>query len=472
MNNEITLCILIASGYERADIPRLQHERLEFLLASIRESRGAYSFPDNVRILVCDDYSENKWAQEKCSGVCGKYRANYNVKPPPWSGPCGNYNFAVSQSETEMIAMLGDDQFCSPGWWKYMEYFIEHNPELKWGMLGWSVVFVEDLIRANYYQTKHEFYTHPDKMWTFSYNLLPREAIDNSWCNWNKPRFRGCCTGTAFIIKKSLWKKFGGFFEQLYQFDEDYGDNVWNITDYCCIQVPTPPIIHYGGACCWPPEKGAADIRWRKGWELRPFVPVKFEDRGRETAQKGFKSNIELDKLNFMPLVYKPIVGGELILDLGCGKNKRAKEAIGVDIIGKPVTDADLICNLGFQTLPLVDNSCRLVMAHDLLEHIPHTVWINEAGNMKRLQPTVQLFNEVYRVLRNDGLFETNTPVYPHEGLIQDPTHSSLWSPSTFQYFANNYYGLKEAYGHKSNFKIVSERWDDIHYHVVMRAVK
>ena len=468
----ITLCILIASGYERAEIPRMQSERLDFLLASIRTDRAGSSFPTNTRILVCDDYSHNTWAQEKCSEVCKKYYVDYKVKPAPWTGPCGNYNFAVSQCYTKYIAMLGDDQFCSPGWWDYMTYYIDSNPELNWGMLGWSVVFVEDLVRAKYYANKREFYTGPDKMWVFTSNTLPKDAIDNSWCNWDRPRFRGCCTGTAFVIRKDLWEKFGGFFEQIYQFDEDYGDNVWNVTDSMCIQVPTPPIIHFGGACAWPPEKGPADFRWRKSWEVRPHVPVKFEDRGQEAALRIANTPDILPKTNYRPFIYSPYVKGDLILDLGCGKNKRDPSCIGIDIVGKPLTDADIICNLGFDTLPLQDNSCRLVMAHDLLEHIPHTVWISDMGRMKRLQPTVQLFNEVYRVLRHDGLFETNTPVYPHEGLIQDPTHSSLWSPATFQYFANNYYGFKEGYGHTSNFKIVSEKWDDIHYHVVLRAVK
>lgn len=474
MNQQITLCILIASGYERSDIPRMQHERLEFLLASIRESREGFDFHNSVRILVADDYSTNSWAQQKCSEVCAKYHVDYRVKPAPWSGPCGNYNFAVSQCNTELIAMLGDDQFCTPGWWEYMMYFLDQNPELKWGMLGWSLIFVEDLVRAGYYQNKIEFYTQPDKMWIYNFNLLPREAIDNKWCNWDRPRFRGCCTGTAFIIRKSLWEKFGGFFEQIYQFDEDYGDNVWNVTDYCCVQVPTPPIIHFGGACAWPPEKGPADVRWRKGWELRPFVPTPFEERGKETARKGFKSNIPLEQTNFLPMMYQPIVGGNLVVDLGCGKNKRCKdlESIGVDIVGKPVTEADVICNLGFQHIPLPDNSCRLVMAHDLLEHIPHTVWAQDKGVMVRLQPTVQLFNEVYRILAPDGIFEMNTPAYPHEGTFVDPTHSSVWTPTTYEYFANSYGGFKEAYGHRTNFKIVERRWDDIHYFVRMQAIK
>ena len=157
MSLDLTICILIASGYERADIPAVQSERLDLLLSSIRTNRLGYTSP-NYRILVCDDFSNNHKAQQDCSDVCAKYEVDYLIKPPPWRGPCGNYNFAVSESKTEMVAMLGDDQYCTPGWWEYMEYFITLNPNLNWGMLGWSVVFVENLVNVGYFQHKKEFY--------------------------------------------------------------------------------------------------------------------------------------------------------------------------------------------------------------------------------------------------------------------------------------------------------------------------
>jgi predicted SAM-dependent methyltransferase len=468
---DITLCVLIASGYERADTPAIQSERLELLLSSIRSRHSSYRFPIETRIVVSDDYSHNKKAQQDCSNVCEKFGADY-ILSPRWIGPCGNYNHAVRNCNTEYIAMLGDDQFCTPGWWDYMMYFIEHNSELKWGMLGWSVVFVEDLIRVGYYNDRREFYTRPDRLWVYDYNQLPKEAIDRRWCNWDRPRFRGCCSGTAFIIKKSLWTRFGGFFEELYQFDEDYGDNVWNITDHYCVQVPTPPILHYGGACEWPPEKGPADERWRKAWEIRPFVPTKFEDRGKKAVQIIAQVGDILKDSNYKPLIYAPYGNeGNLILDLGCGKNKRHPEAIGLDIVGRPVTDADMVWNGGFDRIPFPDNSCKLIMAHDFIEHVPHSVWISENGSVKRLQPTVYLFNEVYRVLRNEGLFEIGVPV-EDTARFQDPTHSSVWNYKSFDYFSNTYEGFKDAYGHKSNFKLLRRDMDGQHLQVLLQVVK
>lgn len=477
MTLPITLCILIASGYERGDTPAPQSERLDLLLSSIRVAKMGFTTPE-CRILVCDDFSPNSKAQQDCSEVCKKYKVDYMVKPPPWRGPCGNYNFAVSQSHTEYIAMLGDDQFCTPGWWEYMTYFIESNPDLNWGMLGWSVIFVEDLVRAGHFRNKREFYTKRDILHTLTYEGLPRQAIIETWCNWDRPRLRGCSTGTAFIIKKSLWEKFGGFYEELYQFDEDYGDNVWNLTDSYCVQVPTPPIIHYGGACAWPPEKGPSDLRWRKAWEIRPHVPVKFEDRGIEAAK--IIANLGRDVLedvNFRPLIYSPHIPEGLVLDLGCGKNKRYPErSIGVDIVGKPTTDADIVVNLGFDRIPLPDSSCKTIMAHDILEHIPHVVWMNGRGVPERVTPTIFLFNEVYRLLRHDGIFEIAVPYFnndaPNAEVFQDPTHVSVWTPKTFDYFANTYENFHEIYGHTSNFKIVKQFTEGAHLHCWLQAVK
>jgi SAM-dependent methyltransferase len=365
--------------------------------------------------------------------------------------------------------MLGDDQYCTPGWWHHMLYFIGHNTSLNWGMLGWSVIFAEDLVRVGFLPNKESFYRDSQRLQQLTVHNLPREAISGVWCNWDKPRYRGCCSGTAFVIRKSLWFQFEGFYEKIFQFDEDYGDNVWNLTDKTCIQIPTPPILHYGGACCWPPECGAGDVKWREAWKTRPFVPVDFEDRGKVAATTIIKGQPE--HVAFLPLPFtQPTTG--LILDLGCGKNVRNPGAIGVDLVGPPITDAEVTCNLGFDPLPFLDGSCKLVVAHDILEHIPHTIWLSVAGNIKRLTPTIQLFNEVWRVLEDGGLFETAIPIYPNGEAFQDPTHASVWTADSFNYFSNTYHGFKEAYGHTSNFKVVKQFVDGAHLHTLLQAVK
>lgn len=463
---DLTLCILIASGYERDEIPAKQAKRLDVLLTSIFENSEVRS-----RIIVSDDYSDNVVAQQECKEVCEKHGVLYTLNSK-WTGPSGNYNNAVRVANTEKVALLGDDQYCTKDWWSYMTYFIRNNEELKWGMLGWSVIFAEDLVRVGALKNRDEFYTCPEKLKTLSLETLPVQALRQKWCNWDQPRLRGHCSGTAFVIKKSMWEKFGGFFEQVFQFDEDYGDNVWNLTDHLCVQIPTPPIIHYGGACAWPNDDvGPGAMFWRKGWEKRPFVPVDFDVRGGAAQSKISElSDDVLKDVFYKPLNINRSLNENLVLDLGCGNNLRDKDAIGVDIVGYPATKATVLCNLGFDPLPFPGNSCSKVLAHDILEHIPHVVW--DSG--KRRLPTVFLFNQVYRVLQNGGIFETSTPIYPDgkNEPFQDPTHASIWTDDTFNYFSGGYHGFRDIYGHTSKFVVVKKFLDGGHLHVWLKAEK
>jgi hypothetical protein len=289
---------MIASGWEREEIPAIQAQRLTLLLSSLRIGNDS-----KVKVIVCDDFSHNVEAQEDCREVCERFGVAYYVKPPPWKGPCGNYNYAVSLCESEIIAMLGDDQWCMRDWFDYMRYFIENNKELPWGMLGWCVVFAEDLVKTGFLKRKEDFYDRAFSLRMINFPSLVSLGGRN-WCSWGRPTLRAACSGTAFVIKKSLWERFGGFYEEIYQFDEDYGDNVWMTTELMCIQVPTPPLIHYGGACDWPPLHGASHDKWRRGWETRPLVPISFENRGKEAKKKidGLPKGI-IRNLKYLPMV-------------------------------------------------------------------------------------------------------------------------------------------------------------------------
>ena len=166
----ISLCLMIASGYDRPEAIEKQDGRLELLLHSIKRNTSE-QIPE---ILVCDDYSENLEMQQKCKAVCDGYGVRYILKPGPWTGPCGNYNNAVREAKFEYVALLGDDQFCSKGWWEPIPYFIRENPSTKWGMLGWSVIFAEDLVRAGILPSQQSFYAEPEVMWRLGAGAIPR----------------------------------------------------------------------------------------------------------------------------------------------------------------------------------------------------------------------------------------------------------------------------------------------------------
>lgn len=151
-----------------------------------------------------------------------------------------------------------------------------------------------------------------------------------------------------------------------------------------------------------------------------------------------------------------------MILDLGCGGRLETEDAIGIDIVGPPNTRASIICNLGFEPIPLDDNMCELVVSHHFIEHLPFVVPYREDGVWKRHTPVIYLFNEVYRVLMDRGVFKVTVPLvingpFAQQAGFQDPTHLSFWTPETVRYFSGDYYSFHHVYGHTSRFQLTKQ---------------
>lgn len=141
-----------------------------------------------------------------------------------------------------------------------------------------------------------------------------------------------------------------------------------------------------------------------------------------------------------------------MILDLGCGGNLH-EGAVGVDIVGRPATAADIVCNLGFERIPVEDNSVDTIIIHHFIEHIPGEVWYQESGKWQRHLPLVYLFNDIYRVLRHMGIIQVRVPIYPHIQSFQDPTHvPPFWTIETPYYFSGDYFSFRNVYGHTSRY--------------------
>jgi len=169
-------------------------------------------------------------------------------------------------------------------------------------------------------------------------------------------------------------------------------------------------------------------------------------------------------------------------LDLGCSGFTRNEpgydEVFGVDIVDhseesncEHIRQADLI----IEPIPFDDSSFDLVTAHDFLEHIPFVIYLYDdaLGRNIRRDAMIELFNEIYRVLKLGGKFYAKMPCYPNRSIFQDPQHLSFWTDETPNYFSGDYYGFKEHYGHKSNFKLLDKHVDgNGHLHFTMKAVK
>lgn len=124
-----------------------------------------------------------------------------------------------------------------------------------------------------------------------------------------------------------------------------------------------------------------------------------------------------------------------LKLNMGSGFRK---EPYFINVDNRKETTPDLLWDVN-DGLPFPDNSVDWVRAHDFLEHIP-------------IGKTIAFVEEVYRVLKNDGIFDTFTPSTAGYGAFQDPTHVSFWNPNSWLYYVLPDY--RALYNIKAHFSI------------------
>lgn len=110
---------------------------------------------------------------------------------------------------------------------------------------------------------------------------------------------------------------------------------------------------------------------------------------------------------------------GGIRLDVGCGRNKQ-DGFVGID--KRPVPEADIVHDLEVFPWPLPDNSCLTIIASHIVEHIKP--WLQ-----------IDLFNELWRILKMGGQLAVSVPYGNSSGYLQDPTHCSPFNATTFRYF-------------------------------------
>ena len=155
--------------------------------------------------------------------------------------------------------------------------------------------------------------------------------------------------------------------------------------------------------------------------------------------------------------------GESINVDLGCGFRRTGNLGIDVTLDG---TNADLICRLGFEPIPLDDEVADSVYCRDFLEHIPKAYYSETEKKLR--YPIIELMNEVWRILKAGGTFTTLTPCYPNPEVHRDPTHLSVWTLESMQYFCGKY-PVATIYGIKTKFELVENRLDGFYLHAVLR---
>lgn len=168
-------------------------------------------------------------------------------------------------------------------------------------------------------------------------------------------------------------------------------------------------------------------------------------------------------------------------LDLGVGGANRIEqgyEGYGVDIYGheRPWLKENKVCDLAFEGIPYADDMFNLVTAYDVLEHIPKVIYLQGGDDYPmRYNSMIELFNEVYRVLKDGGEFYFVSPKGGTNQYMADPTHITEWVEDSVNYYSGDYFGHHDTYGHTSKFKKVSVEVDPQHtwrMSVRLKAIK
>ncbi len=149
-------------------------------------------------------------------------------------------------------------------------------------------------------------------------------------------------------------------------------------------------------------------------------------------------------------------------LDLGCGEYPRnpfdAAHLFGIDIRNDLSREFEIKkANLAVEKIPFPDNFFEYVTAFDFIEHIPRNYYLD--GQI--YNPFINLMNEIFRVLKPNGIFLHKTPSYPSNESFQDPTHVNFITENTFPYYfcEHKNWAKNLGYGFNGAFTLIDQRW-------------
>lgn len=112
-------------------------------------------------------------------------------------------------------------------------------------------------------------------------------------------------------------------------------------------------------------------------------------------------------------------------LNLGAGKLNVREGYTNLDMTKYP--NIDVVCDLNKLPLPFEDNKFDEILAYSILEHVNY----------------VPLMDELYRILKPEGIIKIRVPHFTYVEAYADPTHINHFSFLTFFYFTKD---LKREY--------------------------
>ena len=199
-------------------------------------------------------------------------------------------------------------------------------------------------------------------------------------------------------------------------------------------------------------------------------LPTSLISKARRIAKLVARAHYHTKNLDLVPSIEEFIAfSSEIVnavpaattraLDIGSGPTPRnpfrAAEVWGTDIRANEVLNVRE-ADLAVGAIPFSSESFDYVTAHDFLEHIPRVIYMPQ-----RRFPFVELMNEVWRVLRPNGLFLSSTPIYPFAEAFRDPTHVNLMTSDTFTEYFDDRQRLAAMYGFTGAFEVVDQKLND-----------
>lgn len=141
-------------------------------------------------------------------------------------------------------------------------------------------------------------------------------------------------------------------------------------------------------------------------------------------------------------------------LDLGCGANKQ-EGCVGLD--KRKLVGVDIVHDIEDMPYPIADGTfTRVIMSH-VMEHLKP--WL-----------CLDIMNEIWRIMKTDGILMLSMPYPNSRGFWQDPTHIKSWNEVTCCYFDPSHdSGLYNIYQPKP-WKIEANVWHgDGNIEIVLR---
>ena len=337
-------------------------------------------------------------------------------------------NQGIKAAKGEVIVLLNNDCICTQGWATRLLAHLD-----SYSIVGPMTNYCTGLqqVTIPVYQDEKELNLRANE-WAAGHVGESQEV------NW--------IIGFCMAFKKSLWEEIGPFDESLWPCSGEELDFCLNARKRGYrIGIAKDVYIHHEGSQTFKELVRTKQVNYKAICDRN--------DRHLESkwGKKVFIQEIKSPSASINP--------NEIKLNLGSGY--RPQEGY-INIDNRPEVNPDLICDIT-QPLPFEDNSVDYIRAHDILEHIP-------------LGKTHQVIEEIYRILKSNGIFESCTPdAESGQAAFQDPFHLSFWVKNSWLYYSDK--ATRDLYGTKANFNIESMQNIDsgrgvIHLHVIAKVTK